>query len=251
MIYGYARVSTSRQKVERQIDNIKAMFPGAVIVTEHYTGTTLDRPVWDRLERKLTAGDTVVFDEVSRFSRDAAEGFRLYKDLFFRGVELVFLKERHIDTAVFRGALERQISIEANTGREAIDNYISGQGKLLSDLLLGLAEEQIQIAFQTAQHEVDFLHQRTREGIQKAKERYYMEEAAGKPHQKNLPGRQEGSKITTKKSAAAKETILKHSRDFGGTLADAEVITLAGISRNSFYKYKAELRRERLEEMGV
>ena len=52
----------------------------------------------------------------------------------------------------------------------------------------------------------------------------------------------QGAKLTTRKSVAAKAIILKHSKDFNGTLNDAEVIRLAGISRNSFYKYKQELK---------
>ena len=41
-----------------------------------------------------------------------------------------------------------------------------------------------------------------------------------------------------------KELIKKHSKDFGGSLCDAEVIKIAGISRNSYYKYKRELKYE-------
>jgi len=45
-----------------------------------------------------------------------------------------------------------------------------------------------------------------------------------------------------KKAAAAKEIILRNSKDFNGTNTDSEVIRIAGISRNSYYKYKAELK---------
>ena len=54
-------------------------------------------------------------------------------------------------------------------------------------------------------------------------------------------GRRPGSIIETKKSKSAKEVIKKHSKAFGGTLTDSECQKLAGISRNSFYKYKREL----------
>ena len=77
-----------------------------------------------------------------------------------------------------------------------------------------------------------YLHQRTREGIETAR-----------MNGKQI-GQVKGSKLTTKKSIAAKELIRKHSRDFGGTLGDVEVIKLAGISRNSYYKYKRELTEE-------
>ena len=41
-----------------------------------------------------------------------------------------------------------------------------------------------------------------------------------------------------------KETIKKYSKDFNGSLEDPDVIKLAGISRNSYYKYKKELRED-------
>ena len=79
MIWGYARVSTPKQKLERQVDNIRRAFPDAVIIQEEFTGATLDRPKWNGLETRLKCGDTVVFDEVSRMSRNAEEGMELYK----------------------------------------------------------------------------------------------------------------------------------------------------------------------------
>ena len=57
-------------------------------------------------------------------------------------------------------------------------------------------------------------------------------------------GQKEGAKLTTKKSVASKELILKHSKDFNGTLADADVMTLTGLARNTYYKYKRELKEE-------
>ena len=47
-----------------------------------------------------------------------------------------------------------------------------------------------------------------------------------------------------KKEVTTKEIILKNSKDFNGNNTDAEVIKIAGISRNSYYKYKAELKEQ-------
>ena len=49
MEYGYARISRKKQNIERQVRNIKAQYPAAVIVQEAYTGTKLDRREWNRL----------------------------------------------------------------------------------------------------------------------------------------------------------------------------------------------------------
>ena len=58
MIYGYCRISTKKQSIERQIRNILKEYPEATIFQEAFTGTKLDRPEWNKLNRKLKMGDT-------------------------------------------------------------------------------------------------------------------------------------------------------------------------------------------------
>lgn len=224
-VFGYARISTKQQSIERQIRNIKAFNPSAIIVEEVFSGTTFQgRKALDKLIKKVKSGDTIIFDSVSRMSRDADEGFEMYESLYQEGVNLIFLKERHIDTAVYKKALEGSVAM---TGTNA-DFILEGVNKYL----LALAKEQIKIAFAQAEKEVADLHQRTREGIQTAK--LNGKQIGGVP----------GRKLTTKKSVAAKEIIKKHSKDFGGTLADIDVMKLSGLARNTFYKYKRELKQE-------
>ena len=81
-IYGYCRVSTKSQKIERQIDNIKSIYPKAIIMKESYSGNRIDcRQVFNRLLKKVKDGDTIVFDSVSRMSRNAEQGFHLYNKI--------------------------------------------------------------------------------------------------------------------------------------------------------------------------
>lgn len=220
--YGYARISRPKQSIERQIRNIKVSYPDATIVQEAYTGTTLDRREWNKLYDTVGAGDTIVFDSVSRMSRSADEGFEAYEELFNRGVELVFLKEPHINTAVFKTALEKSVPMTGTS----VDYILEGVNKYL----LALAREQIIIAFNQAEKEVEDLHQRTREGIETAR-------LNGKQI-----GQKRGVKLTTKKSIAAKAVIREHAKEFGGSLNDSEVMKLTGLARNTYYKYKGELR---------
>ena len=119
-IYGYARISTAKQNIERQIRNITAEYPGAVILQEKYTGTKMDHPEWKRLYRKLESGDTVVYDSVSRMSRNAEEGFGLYKELYERDIALVFIKEPHINTIAFEQAQKEVDDLHQRT-REGIE----------------------------------------------------------------------------------------------------------------------------------
>ena len=232
-VYGYCRISRKSQNIERQVRNISEAFPNAHIVKEAFTGTKIEgRKELDKLLKVLKSGDTVIFDSASRMSRNAEEAINLYQELYEKGINLIFLKERHIDTEVYRKALNTQIQINLNTGNEATDNFIQGIIEALNRYTIDLAKEQIRLVFNQAQKEVDDLHQRTAEGILTAK-------LNGKQI-----GLEKGTKLTTKKSITAKETIKKHSKDFNGTLADEDVIKLAGISRNSFYKYKREIREE-------
>ena len=124
MIYGYCRISTDKQNIERQIRNIKAEYPDAVIVTDEYTGTELDRPGWTKIYKAAKAGDVIVFDSVSRMSRDAEEGFQVYEELFRRGVELIFLKEPQINTETYKKAMDGQIQLAIKSGNVAADELI-------------------------------------------------------------------------------------------------------------------------------
>ena len=87
MQYGYVRISTPQQNIERQIRNIKAQYPDALIVQEVYTGTKLEgRREMEKLLRTVKNGDTIIFDSVSRMSRNAEEGFTLYEKLYYSGI---------------------------------------------------------------------------------------------------------------------------------------------------------------------
>ena len=249
--YGYVRVSTVKQSIERQIRNIKAEYPDAVIVTDEYTGTKLDRPGWVKIYKAAKAGDVIVFDSVSRMSRDAEEGFQVYEELFRRGVELIFLKEHHIDTATYKKAIDGQIQLAIKSGNVAADELIGGITEAINRYLLALAKEQIRLAFDQAEKEVEDLHQRTREGLREVREsnerlilEHGSEEEARKDPRWKQQGQVKGTKLTTKKSIKCKEIIKKHSKDFDGNLSDVEVMKLTGLARGTYYKYKRELKGE-------
>lgn len=229
MIYGYCRISTKKQSIDRQIRNIKREFPTAIILTEAFTGTKLDRPEWNKLNRKLKYGDTIVFDEVSRMSRNAKEGFALYQRLFNIGINLVFLKEPHMNTDSYKEAMQGIFNTEIQSGDKATDDLVNSIMAAVNKFIMNKVEKDIYKAFEQAQKEVDYLHQRTKEGIETAR-------LNGKKI-----GLEKGTKLTTKKSLVAKEVIKKHNKDFGGSLSNEDTWKLAGISKMTFYKYKNEL----------
>ena len=228
MIYAYCRVSTQHQKIARQITNITAIYPNATIIREFFTGTTQNRPQWEKFIPQVKKDDTIVFDSVSRMSRNAEEGFKDYKMLYERGVHLVFLNEPLINTSVFDSTRNNLLNIDITTGNAAVDTFFKGNIELINNFMMALAEEQIKAAFDQSEKEVTDLHSRISQGIREAKKSGIH------------VGLTKGTTLTTKKSLDCIATIRKHSIDFGGTLEDPDVMKLCGCSRNSYYKYKKE-----------
>lgn len=227
MIYGYVRVSTDKQNIDRQIRNILAVDASAKIYQEIFTGTkTTGRHEFQKLLNKVQSGDTIIFDSVSRMSRNAAEGFELYKKLFDDGINLVFINEPYINTDVYKATRDALVPM-TNTD---VDLILAG----VNQYLMKLAEKQVELAFEQAQKERDDLSERTKQGLQTAK-----------LNGKQL-GRAKGTVVVTKKSDESKKKILKYSKAFGGDLSDKDLIKLLEIDKNTYYKYKKELKNARL-----
>lgn len=233
MKYGYCRISQGKQSIERQIRNIKAVDETAVIVKEIHTRTSFEgRKEWNKIMRVIKEGDTIYFDSVSRMSGNVEEGCSIYEELFNKGVNLVFLKESHINTDVYKKALNDRISLEFNTGDKATDNLMNSIIDALNRFTIDLAKQQIRLAFTQAEKEVQDLHQRTKEGIETAR-------LNGKQI-----GRKQGDTYITKKEKHCRDIILNKSKDFNGSNTDIELMAILGISRNSYYKYKNNLKNE-------
>ena len=163
-------------------------------------------------------------------SRNATEGFKDYKALYEMGVNLIFLNEPLINTSVFDSTRNNLLNINIETGNAAVDDFFKGNIELINNFMMALAEEQIKTAFDQAEKEVTDLHSRISQGIREAKKNGTQ------------IGISKGTTLTTKKSIECKAIIQKHSKDFGGTLEDPDVIKLCGCSRNSYYKYKKEIK---------
>ena len=232
--YGYARISTKKQSLDRQIENICKYETTTKIIKEEYTGTTSNRPAWKRLKntvlRDIAKGEevTIIFDEVSRMSRNVSEGVAEYFELYKAGISLVFLKEPYINTEVYRNSFGHIQTV----GNEIADIYITATNKVLEIL----ATEQITKAFEQAEKEVKDLQQRTAEGMK----------ASGAAEK--ISKAKTGTNYITAKSKEKKELIKALSKDFSGDKSDIECIKLCEISRNSYYKYKAELKAEMTKE---
>lgn len=225
-IYGYARVSTSKQSVERQITNITKAYPSVSrIYKDSWTGTTNNRPEFSKLLRRVKSGDTIVFDSVDRMSRIADEGTNLYHELDSKGVNLVFLKEPHINTETYHNALSLSFP---DTGSNILQPIIDG----ICEAFHNLQDKQVQLAFDQAEKEVMDTRQRIREGMR--------EKESGKKISNALAGKSRRSP----KAEKAEEIIKRMSKDFvSNGLSDTELIPLTGVSRNTFYKIKRAMKK--------
>jgi len=132
-VFGYARVSTEQQNLDRQIDALKK-YGVDVIYNEKMTGTKKDRPELTKLLDRVTEGDTVVIESLSRLGRSTKDLIELTELFEKKGVHLVSLKE----------------SIDTSTST----------GKLLFTLMSAIA-----------QFERDVIADRTREGLRSARAR--------------------------------------------------------------------------------
>jgi len=134
MTFGYARVSTQDQKLERQTDQLED-FGCIRIFCEKITGSKKERPELDRLMDLLRDGDIVVVTELTRLSRSVKDLFALVDTIHRKGANLKSLKESWFDTT-------------------------TPQGKLLFTIFAGISE-----------FERDLIRQRTMEGLSSARAR--------------------------------------------------------------------------------
>lgn len=234
MIYGYCRISTNKQDITRQIKNIKASYPNATIIEEIHSGKKVNNRIkLMRLLDSLEENDTVVVDEVSRLSRTSDEGMKIYKNLFENNINFISLKEPGVNTQYIKNLIKSYSSTnQVQTPDPFLNNMLSSIQNSYNEMAYNMAMDYVKTFFDFAQAERDLLSQRTREGMRVAKE-----------NGKRI-GNPKGIKLTTKKSIQSKDVIYHKSKDFNGNLKDADVIKLCQISRNTYYKYKKELKEQ-------
>ncbi len=235
MVYGYCCISTKKQSMDRQIKNIKEAFSKAEIIKETCSGASLNRPEWEKLFRRLENNDVIVFDSVSKMGIDAAEAFVLYKELVCKNIRLVFIRERYLDTESYREALNGIISLSLSPEEQAANNLLKGVMSAVDHFIMNKIEQDIYKAYAQSEKKIKELSRRTSEGIEAAR-------SSGKQI-----GTVKGAVHETKKSKAVKPLIIKLSKDFEGELSDRECMKLIGLSNNTYYKYKRELKRDHIE----
>ena len=238
-IYSYIRVSTQKQSVQRQIDNINAYLKGETSIQfiDKYTGTTLNRPYFEKMikavNEDLEKGEevTIIFDSVSRMSRDAEEGTAQYFEWYDKGVNLIFLNERHVDTAVYRNAVNTAISAHTN-GTGAVNKCLDAIIDAINELQRDLAKEQIRLAFEQSEKEVQDLRKRTKQGMK------------AKGAAEKISKARAGQSFVTAEELNIKISALKELKVFGGTDNQSKFAKVHGISRMTVYRYIQDIEQE-------
>ena len=134
MIFGYARVSTQEQNLDRQTDQLQQAGCERIF-QEKVTGSKKERPELDKLLDQLRSGDVIVVTELTRLSRSIKDLFSLMDTIHRKSAHLRSLKEPWLDTT-------------------------TPQGKLLFAIFAGVS-----------QFERDLISERTREGLSSARAR--------------------------------------------------------------------------------
>ena len=98
MIYGYARVSTAQQDYATQIADLKKA--GATkIFKDKYTGTTANRPEFDKLMTTIKNGDTLIVTKLDRLARNTQDALNIVKKMNAEGIILRVLNIGTIDNS--------------------------------------------------------------------------------------------------------------------------------------------------------
>ncbi|MCM1269911.1 MAG: recombinase family protein [Faecalibacterium sp.] len=144
MVYGYARVSSKEQNVDRQLSAFDGIVEKKNIFVDKQSGKNFDRPAYKRLMKKLKSGDVLFIKSIDRLGRNYNE---------------IIEQWRHITKVVCADIVVLDMSL-LDTRKKEEDLT----GTFIADLVL-------QILSYVAQTEREFIHKRQAEGIAVAKQK--------------------------------------------------------------------------------
>lgn len=143
--YGYARVSSKDQNLDRQLDQLKAIgVEPRNILCDKASGKNFNRPSWDSLIDQLEKGDLLVVVSLDRMGRNYTEIKEQWQHITHDiGADIKVLDMPMLDTTKTNDSLDR---------------------RFIADLVL-------QILSYTAEKERKNIHARQEQGIKAAQER--------------------------------------------------------------------------------
>ena len=136
MFYGYHPSQKHSQEAREII--ARKFGSGVIIMSETEEG---DLPVLRKLKEQIRSGDTVIFEDITHMSPDAAGCFHDYSELYGSGVDLVFLNQRYLDTEELT-LTARRLLASAKIDRNLLQADITGHLLRITELLIRDAYEQ-------------------------------------------------------------------------------------------------------------
>lgn len=113
--FSYSRISTKestdKQSFNRQEKSLRAYAVKNNIeylleLKDDCSGSSFNRSEWKKLEKIVQKGDTIVFKEISRFTRQAEDGYKKYMELMSKGISLIFLDNPTVDTEYIKNLIK-------------------------------------------------------------------------------------------------------------------------------------------------
>ena len=209
--YSYMRISTKEeralQKFARQEKSLETYaktnnMEYLVQFKDDASGKDFNRTDWKRLEKLVQSGDTIVFKDISRFTREALNGYDKYIELMNKGVNLVFIDNMTISTDYIKSMMNIAQEQDLVT-KTALESTI----KLL-----------LIVELDRVQKEREIIVRRIKQGI----------EASG-----NKQGRKQGQ--LDKMNDELRKDIKKFLND--RTIKQIDLMNKHNISRNTLKKY--------------
>ena len=221
----YMRISTKeergKQKFTRQEQAIarwskenNTEIPERRIYRDDASGKSFDRPAWRELESDVAEGDTIVFKDICRFTREYENGFDKYMTLLNKGVNLIFIDNPTVSTAYIKSMMEVADKQSNRIAKKSLKDTI----ELLLLVELDRAEKEREITVQ-----------RIRDGIAAS------EKKSGRPKGKL-------DKMTAELEADLKYYVSQSVAD--RTITAADIMRKHNLSRNTVKKYIAAVQAE-------
>ena len=150
--FSYARISTKEKEDKQSFARQEQAFirfekENEIEFLRNFkddcTGSTFDRHEWKQLESAVREGDTIVFKDVSRFTRQAEVGLKKYMSLMSQGVNIIFIDNPTISTDYIK-----QLGMIAESQDLIIKKSIENVIELLLIVELDRVEKERQILIQ-------------------------------------------------------------------------------------------------------
>lgn len=224
MIYGYCSTTKRNQNLDSQIKKIRESYPDATIIE-----STPDQPVVLKLiSKQFMTNDEIIVTDILKLT-DPVINFETgfdsicesiienYESIFAQEADIVILSSPVLNSQIYRTALSNKATSQS-------------LGAVSSVL-----EEQIKIIVRQQYDSIMARNSSIKSSIK----------SSGKRRGLKL-----GTKLTTRKEIESKAYMRTYLEDFGGSQKNVQVMAELGLARNTFYKYKREIKAELEQGLG-